>query len=293
MPRLSMVVAAAMLGTCLAYSEAAPAESMNDALGYLDRYMAECATTIPALVATERYQQTAHIARHQEQRTLVSDFGIIRVMETGEWIGFRDVLQVDAHDVDNAMGMARSLLLNPNSPVEARAAAVMNGSATYNLGQRRTINNPAIAFELFDPQNRPRLRFSGLTQTTLNHERVIQLSFQETARPTIVRTAAGADVPLTGQMSIDTVSKRPVLIEINTVHYALQSAHPPQTIVERGALRLTFANNSDVNAWVPESFTERYTSQGTPVEWGTAEYTNYRRFRVQTDEQLVAPKPTP
>ena len=76
-----------ILSAAVLHAQAEPA--LDDVLARVHAYLAEYAKQLPAMVATERYQQRIGSGMRRNQRLLVSDYGLIQVQGDSEWLGFR------------------------------------------------------------------------------------------------------------------------------------------------------------------------------------------------------------
>jgi len=154
----------------------------------LHQYLGDYAELMPATVAVERYQQTG---RPLERVLLESEFGIVRVPNHPQWLGFRDVMKVNGRvlaDRDQRLG---ALFEHPTASAMQQARRIALESARFNVGRvTRTINNPALVLELLDSRNAHRMKFQKDREDTLNNIPVWIIRFVETARPTIVRTSS-------------------------------------------------------------------------------------------------------
>jgi hypothetical protein len=55
-------------------------------------------------------------------------------------------------------------------------------------------------------------------------------------------------------------------------------------------ITVTFRQEPDLQLWVPAQMEERYLARGSSEEiLGVAVYSNYRRFKVNTDEAIKKP----
>jgi hypothetical protein len=66
--------------------------TLDVVLARLHQYLGDYAELLPATVAVERYQQRVGTI---ERVLLESEFGIVRVPNHPQWLGFRDVMKVN------------------------------------------------------------------------------------------------------------------------------------------------------------------------------------------------------
>jgi hypothetical protein len=137
-------------------------------------------------------------------RTLVSEFALVRVAD--DWVGFRDVFEVDGVGVEDRRDRLLALLLDRTSDTLLEGRRIANESARYNLGAvQRNFNTPTMALFFLHPKNRERFRYSKEGEEAIDGTRVWRVKFKETGRPTTVRTTAGRDAPASGTFWIDPV----------------------------------------------------------------------------------------
>ena len=83
------------------------------------------------------------------RRRLVSELLLIRVGGDGQWVGFRDVVEVNGRELENRGSRLVSLFVDDRTSIGgessalARARRISEESARYNLGEtHRTFNVP-------------------------------------------------------------------------------------------------------------------------------------------------------
>jgi hypothetical protein len=87
-----------------------------------------------------------------DRRELVSDFLLVKLPDTNEWLPFRDVFEVDSKRVRDREDRLSKLFLQPAPTALAQAQRIMDESARYNIGSiQRTINLPVFALEVLRP----------------------------------------------------------------------------------------------------------------------------------------------
>lgn len=248
---------------------------------YLETYANEYASTI----ATERYRQTyggtAGSRTLFTERTLLAEFGIVRLPGSSQWLGFRDVTHVNGQPIADHEGRLAALFLNPSADALKQADKITEESTRFNVGPiLRTMNNPAVVLEALDARNQGRFKFSKGGEETLDGTRAWTLRFTEQARPTFITTFKGEDEPLTGRAWVDPMVGRLLRVEITV---AAHSANLPFT----ATINVTFQEDPRLRLWVPATMTEQYSVGARIVAAGDAHYTDYRRFGVETKEELA------
>ncbi len=267
-----LILSAAML-----HAQAEPA--LDDVLARVHAYLAEYAKQLPAIIATERYQQRIGSGMRRNQRVLVSDYGLIQVQGDSEWLGFREVLAVDGKPVTDSARRLAELLAKPSARALQQARRIAEESARYNIGPIvRTINDPAIVLELLDKRHRERMRFSRNGETaTVNGTRAWIVRFQEVGGPTVIRTPDLKDLPVRGRAWVDPAGGRVLRADV-----VLELGFGVT-----GTLDVTFEYDERLGFAVPSKMTERYTNRNlVAVSSGEATYSNYRRFTVDTEENI-------
>jgi hypothetical protein len=112
------------------------------------------------------------------------------------------------------------------------------------------------------------------------------LRFTEQARPTFIRSFKDENEPLVGRAWVDPVGGRLLRVEITIP----EMSFPLQTRTRfSAAINVTFREDPRLRLWVPATMTEHYDRVGSTerLAMGEATYTNYRRFGVETKEELA------
>ena len=258
-------------------SRALPAQDVTLAvvLERLHHYLDGYANLLPVTVAVERYEQSFEV----ERVLLESEFGIVRVPDHPQWLGFRDVLKVNGKVVAGRERRLGALFEHPDASALEQARRIALESARFNLGRvARTINDPAIVLELLDPRNAHRMKFQKDREETLNNTPVWIVQFEETARPTIVRSSSLRDEPSRGRAWIDPSTGR--LIRVQATIDTLPSLRRISCEVD-----VTFQNTPPLDFWAPATMKER-CFDGLSMQHGEATYDSYRKYMVETSESL-------
>lgn len=239
------------------------------------------------LVAEETYLQST---RTKSVR-LRSDFLLVRLEDTGAWVSFRDVFEVDGHNVRDREDRLKRLFLDPTPEAVARLKAVKEESARYNIGPVvRNINVPLYPLVFLGPGNRPGFEFRLAGRRESAGLPVWRIDYKERARPTVIRGYDGVDVPAAGWFLIDQLTG--AIVETGL------------TLDERRftvEILVRFRRDEALGLWVPAEMSEKYkmatmSSGGVGDLWasssmeGRATYANFRRFQVKTEEKVAIPK---
>jgi hypothetical protein len=186
-----------------------PAPNIRELLARAGRYVMDYGEKLSLVVGVERYAQQAREAGAAQPatRTLVSEFALVRVNR--DWMGFRDVFEVNGVAVRDRQDRLVTVLIGRSSDRLLQGRQIADESARYNLGPvRRNFNTPTAALFFLQPENQPRFRFTKDGDDTVDGTRVWRVAYRETERPTIVRTTDGRDVPASGTLWIDPVEGR-------------------------------------------------------------------------------------
>ena len=239
----------------------------------LHQYLRDYAELLPATIAIERYNQRVG---SRERVELESEFGIVRVPNNPQWLGFRDVMRVNGTAVESRDERLAGLFENLTVSAIEQAGRISDESARFNIGPlRRSINDPALVLELLDWRNAHRMRVEKIREVTSNNIPVWIVRFQETGRPTIVRTSSLGDVPSNGQAWIDPSTGR--LLRVQATIGAISGV--------RCDVDVTFEKVPQLDFFVPARMMER-CFDGAFVQEGEATYDNYRKFTVETRESV-------
>ena len=256
--------------------------TLEQVVAHMHAYLADYARHLPATIATEKYEQRAGSGVRRQRRLLESDFGLIQVPGNAEWLGFREVRSVNGKPVLDSATRLAELFADPSPVAVQQARRIAVESARFNIGPIfRTINDPTIVLELLDPRHAGRMRFTKREEDKISGVRVWVVVFQETQRPTIIRTRTLQDQPAHGRAWIEPETGR-----IHRVEATIQPALGAGNFV--GIIDVTFAHDRRMGFAVPAKMTERYTNTNLGVvSSGEATYGNYRLFSVHTKEELT------
>ena len=167
--------------------------------------MAAYGENTSVVVATEDYTQRTWGPRRSDinkSRRLVSEFAMVRA--AGEWHGFRDVLEVDGDRVRDRDERLLRLFTSQTPGALEQGRRIVDEGARYNLGPIvRNFNMPTMALELLKATNQPRFRFEQRGVERDDNRILWKIDFTELARPTVIRTPSGADVPARGTIWVE------------------------------------------------------------------------------------------
>ena len=278
---LKSLRAVAIIIACSGYpvaSSQTQAISIEEIQRRATAYVVAYQQALTSLVATERYVQTLRRQRGGGQRReLVSEVVMVRGDAQSDWIMFRDVLEVDGRVIHDREQRLLELLRSPAPDALAAARHIADESARFNIGRlTRTFNVPDMALSFLRPEHAPRIRYDNLRSEAIDGVRHFVFRFRELSGPTIVRTPRGRDLRGEGRLWVtDQGAIRRTELMLRD-HASIGSA------------TVDFRDDSAVGLRVPIKMTETYLLPGELIE-GSATYSNFRRFTVQTSEKLTKP----
>jgi hypothetical protein len=265
------LVLACVVGAATAL-EAQTRPSLEVVLERARAYLTTYSQAYSATVATELYTQDVRALLRVE---LESEFAMVRVPGSDEWLGFRDVLRVNGRDVTGRAGRLADLFANPAGLSLGAASRIAEESARFNIGPiRRTVNNPAIVLEILDPRHHPRFRFRRAGDDRIGGIRAWVIRIDERSSPTIVRSSGGRDEPVDGRLWIDP--------DRGTLIRAALRTNVDRTINEVLHLDVTFGLEPQLQMWVPVRMREIHEIGVRHAQTGDATYVDYRQFVVQS-----------
>lgn len=293
------VLSAALLVLPLG-TAASPAEPALDAvLRRAGEYVVEYGRAFSLVVAEEQSVQRLRVQPggpvHQT-RTLRSDVVFVRSPGTLlPWQLLRDVYETDGLAVRDRQRRLEALLTGGDPDRVARARAVADESARFNLGRgARNYNVPTLVLTFLHPELQPRFAFELRRSVTIDGRSFVEIGYSERTSPTVIRNdAADTDVPARGRVLVDpangTIARTELAIEV-----------AGDGVVTASQLETTYRALPSLALWVPVEMDERWESRLTgargrsgPVEYveGAASYRAFRRAVVETQEEVKTPGP--
>ncbi len=235
------------------------------------------------VVATERYTQNVNGSRppSMDHRVTVADFAIVKARGPyGEWVGFRDVVEVDgARLTDREDRLIKLLTASAGSLDEARRLSAE--SARFNIGPfLRNVNVPTTALFFFRPENLRRFKF---TRKSVRQDGTWEIAFRETERPTLIRTPdGGGSVPSAGSVWVNGADGTVVRTRLRMTLFGSPANTSPR---ESGSAEIdvSYRRVHALDMWLPDTMTESYEgSRGAawPRLVTEARYTDYRQFQT-------------
>lgn len=214
------------------------------------------------------------------RQVLRSDYLLVQLGDGAGWMPFRDVFEVNAAKVRDREDRLTKLFLSNDVSRFDLADKIMAESTRHNVGSvSRTINIPTLAMMFLHGRVRDRFTFTGHNDETAAGTHAVRVSYRETARPTLIKTTRGRDLPLDGQLWIEPATGAIVKTVLNAADPAV-----------RVGITVTFRSDPVAQLWVPAQMEEFYKEQNSANEiFATATYSNVRKFQVNTNEKIGKP----
>jgi hypothetical protein len=301
--------ASVIVTVAFAASLTAQSTQLDEVLSRVEQYLIGYEIQLSAVVAEERYEQWieagarpmpsgtgrvgSDVARGvPTRRALVSDFLMMRWPGESAWLGFRDVAMVDGQLVRDREERLLKLFTQPSSDSMDRAAAIVDESTRYNIGGvARNVNVPTQVLDFLHPQYRARFSFRKNGEEKIDGTAAWKIEFNERTQPFLIRNLSGEGVRATGFAWVHPHDGAIIQTQLNLVTAEARKVLRTQIIVN-------FRYENTLAMRVPVELREMHEQSdpsrpGSPVQvGGRAEYRNFRRFRISTQEAIrgVTPK---
>ena len=261
---------AMMVGTCPNASAQAP--KAEELVAKASEYVHQFIALFSNVVAEERYEQEITVPRRK--RVLTGDFLLVRFPDDTLWQAFRDVSEVDGKPVRDREERIMKLLTQPSADSRRRAAEIAGASSRYNLLDVGTLNNPLLAMAFLQRDAYPRFRFTvaGIEKKLGPDVRTVR--FVERNVPSILKGNSNSDVLSRGLFWIEEGTGRVVKTELQLG----SSAYPIRIVT-------LYKFDEELGINVPAQMEDWYPD-GTGEFRGKATYGKFRRFQVQTNEEV-------
>jgi hypothetical protein len=244
------------------------------------------------VVADERYDQEYGVRNgaswQVERRSLLSEIVWVQTPEDDArrgypWIQLRDVIEVDGKALPDHRGRLERLFKDVSASSYSRGRALVEESARFNIGPLvREINIPSFALFFLVPRNQPRFRFrlgrvgqEGVQGRQEEPEHLVEVTYEERERPTMIRSVRHEDRPATGTMVIDVGTGRVVKTDLR-----VKTERHWTTDTE-----VSYGHDARLDIWVPTVMREHHRSNEDEYILATATYSNFRRF--ETSARIV------
>jgi hypothetical protein len=240
------------------------AETLPELLAVTAAYLQTFVQRFTNVVATEHYVQE-QMGGVRRKHALTSDFFLITLPGSADWIECRDIYEADGKPVgDREKRLLK--LLQDGSPKDwsARAASVARESTRYNLSDIGTINRPLVTLALMQAPYQPRLTFTSDGADAKAGFGVRVIAFREKAGGVFAQS------PLWGRVWVDASTGMILKTEL-----LFGNPRSPNQIVT------TFEVDPLLGVAVPIDMTERYPRGDIR---GHATYGQFRKFAVTSTE---------
>jgi hypothetical protein len=288
-----------------------PAASIDELMPRVASYIQAYAEQMSVVIGVERYGQwlqredftnpSAGVSR-AISRHLVAEFAIVRV--GNDWDGFRNVYEVDGKIVPDAKDRIAKLFSGQPASAIEQGRKIAAESSRYNMGaMQRNFNVPTVALFFLSAPNQGRFRFKKDKDDQVGGVRVWKVKYEETRKPTIVRTSSGKDMPVHGEAWIDPVDGR-----VLKTHMQIDSEMPiaisqsrgtgaSRTVNTSASITVTYAFEPKLGILVPAEMLETYEAPMRSAFTGEdnmtkvncrATYSDFKRF--ETSARVVVPR---
>ncbi|MGE0812512.1 MAG: hypothetical protein AB7O28_20730 [Vicinamibacterales bacterium] len=277
--RAAAAVCAAVLLSAPSAQERRPPSLVARMHAYLDAYEVE----LSALIADEAFVQRTSFtseygnSRVSERRQLVSEVGFLRLPGGLAWLGQRSVQRVDGRLVRSEADHLDQAFATAGPNLFARARAIADANAQYNLGHPRSLNLPTLPLDLLGRRRAAGFVTTLQGTTSIAGHRTTRLLLNEHPPGGIIASDDGLFVR---------ADVRAWVRDDGAVLRAHVTLHAPAGR-GRHEVRVDFRDEPDLGLLVPVRLSETY--DGRPSGEGVATYTRFRRFT--TSGRLVPPPP--
>jgi hypothetical protein len=297
-----LVPALALLAGAEAGTAGADEISLVDLLRSAGDYVIGYADAFRLVVAEEEYVQrlrTSPGGPVQETRRLGSDVVFVHVSGAGfPWWLLRDVYEVNGSPVRDRQARLEKLLVGPMEDGLARARAIADEGARFNLGRGHwNFNVPTLVLAFLHPSVQPRFSFAKKGRATIEGRSFVEIAFRELSPPTVVRGPdSHPDILAAGRVWIHagrdgTVGRTELALEVREGR-----------ATTRATATTEYRPYPPLALWVPVEMHDRVQtdvvgargpSNSVEVVDGLAAYSGFRQAGVSTQEEFRVPEPQP
>jgi VWFA-related protein len=203
---------------------------------------------------------------------LVAEIALVQnAAAIGGWLAFRDVIEVNGKAIPDRKERLLALFGRGAPDLEA-AKRITAESARYNVGPvTRTFNVPTSSLFFFTAANLARFTFQKSGTERLDGVEAWKVDFEETRRPSMIMTSAGADVPATGTLWINPADGS--VIKTRLVIASYRGAR------SRAEVEVNYREDDTLAMLIPSRMTERYVTPTASIS-GEATYSDFKRFQT-------------
>jgi hypothetical protein len=184
------------------------------------------------------------------------------------WLEFRDIVNLDKKPARDGVSRLAKLLIEPKDPDVNAAMSITRESAGLQTGRlERMAVLPRLLAVFLHAANQPRFAFTKGGNRTIKGVKTIEVKFQETGSPTILKSTSGGDAKSTGSFWVDPAS--------GAVLSSFLKNGDSSAVYDE--LTITYALDAATNLWLPASLVERmYDSEDEKEIDGKGTFTNWR-----------------
>ena len=262
--------------------------SLDDVLARAGRYAVDYGLALTSVLAEEAYTQRL-VWRNTKtvlsDRRLRSEIAFVRLVDSTEWLAFRNVLAVNDSPIPESDGRLERLFRGSQQSLLQQARLIAGDSARFNLGPiTREINVPTTALHFVHPKHLPNCRFDKEGEADVAGERVWIVRYRERDRGGLITRGDGRSVPAEGRLWIVPADGRVVRSELVVKDFVRGGGD------SKAEIHVTWRRDALLDMWVPADMREHYSgpwrAMSAPQRTerydidGVATYSNYRRFTV-------------
>lgn len=184
---------------------------------YVGKYEKDLGTIIAQEDYRQRITRVAGAFTYKAEREIRADFLMLHQEHRGgEWLGFRDVFEVDGRRVRDRRDRFQQLLLNSPGTALAEFERLTNESARYNVGRVwRNFNLPTFALYVLRLAERQRFAFAGAGSARVSGVEAWIVSHREEQMPALVTdTERSTPVFINGRLWIGPIHGRVLRTEV-------------------------------------------------------------------------------
>ena len=276
---------------------AAPAPrdpEVDDVMERVGRYVAGYGQQASLIIGVEHYDQQIVNPMQGEipRRQLVSEFALVRTTDALGWSGFRDVVEVDGRRQGGRENRLQKLF-SGGTATTSEARRIADESARFNLGpMRRNFNEPMSMLLFLLPSTQSRFDFIRKHDATVAGIKVWEIGFKEKARPTLIRTVDGLDVPSEGSIWVAPSDGTVVRTRLEVAGFAGRAS--------TSTVEVTYARDPRLDLWLPSTMKERQdgevavavesrramSAMRQAIVTGFATYGDFKRFETSATVKI-------
>jgi hypothetical protein len=225
-----------------------------------------------------------------EKRQLESEVALVQLLEQQVWLLARDIVQVDGKAVPDADRRRIPATASAGSQEAALRdfQRIAEAGSRFDIGPiKRDLSVPTLALWFLTPAMKDRFEFDAAGNEAVEGVRCTVVRFIELGKGML--TIDGNPVPARGRYWIAPDSGAVVKTELVLARVwstGRFSGTPTQDASGgRAQIVVTYRFEPAVDSWVPAEMRELYVgAAGRTADWvvGTAKYTGYRRFGVES-----------